>query len=69
MLERKVEVYQNGGWVMCHPSEIKRGDLYRMYEPNGEPVLDEDGIHQRIAQKDAYQNEDGIWTVQYYEDV
>ena len=69
MEERKVEVYKNGGWVACHISEIKRGDLYRMYKSNGDPIIDDDGIHQRIAQKDAYQNTDGIWTIDYYEDV
>lgn len=65
MVERKVEVYKNGGWVACHPSEVKQGDLFRMYEGNGKLMEDMDGISQRVASKDAYQNESGIWTIEF----
>lgn len=36
--ERKIEVYRDGSWVSTRIELIKRGDVFRMFEPNGQPV-------------------------------
>ena len=39
MIYRKVEVNRNKQWVQVPLSAVKKGDLFRMFEDTGEPVI------------------------------
>lgn len=36
---RRIEVLQGGDWIECRMSQIEQGDVFRMFESTGEPVL------------------------------
>jgi hypothetical protein len=65
--ERVAERYfvngEKQGWEKINFREIKKGDLFRLFEPTGESVISEFGEIEFLALKDAYVNEDGIWKV------
>jgi hypothetical protein len=65
--ERVAERYfvngEKQGWEKINFREIKKGDLFRLFEPTGEPVISEFGEIEFLAFKNAYINEDGIWKV------
>ena len=52
-------------WKQCRLKDIKKGDWFRMFEPDGTQVIDtRDGITVKwMAIKDAYLAEDGLWHV------
>jgi len=55
------------GWYGVHVSEIVTGQRFRMFETDGEPVRDDKGRTDSIAQSDAYlqASEKGhVWTVE-----
>jgi len=64
---RKVEV-QNPDftWSEVDGINVKAGDVFRMFEPDGTPVLDE-GTDVFIAQANAYMMS-GIAVIQYQYD-
>ena len=35
---RKVEVLREGAWETVRLAEVRRDDVFRMFEPDGEPV-------------------------------
>jgi hypothetical protein len=46
--------------------ELTRGDIFRMYEQNGEPVIDQKGRKEWIAAGKPYINKDGIPAIMIY---
>jgi len=60
---RTVEVKQNGEWTKTNMIDIKKGQTFRMFEPNGDPVEDDDGCTVWTTDSNAYMNELGIPTV------
>lgn len=46
--------------------ELTRGDIFRMYEQDGEPVIDQKGHKEWIAASKPYINKDGIPTIKVY---
>jgi 1,4-alpha-glucan branching enzyme len=64
--DRCAEIFVNGEWVVeKDPSKIKKGVTFRLFEPDGTSVkMDLDDAETFIASRDAYQNEDGIWTIE-----
>jgi hypothetical protein len=55
----------NNGWVKLDSMlEIKKGDIFKMYEENGDYVLI-NGEQFFIATADATVEEDGLYSVQY----
>lgn len=52
---RKVEVLQNSGeWVEVQSlGQIEKGDVFRVFESDGEPLLNEDGGAMFIALNEA----------------
>lgn len=50
-------------WIFCEPSEIKRNNCFRLWEPDGTIVYDDFGDFSWIAKEDAFKNKDGIWTI------
>jgi diphthamide synthase subunit DPH2 len=61
---RRVMIFVNDEWVVEKDlSKIKDGMAFRLFEPDGTPVknsLNNDDVF--IASRDAYRNEEGIWT-------
>lgn len=51
-------------WHDIEFKELKNGDIFRMFEPTGEPVLDKNGNWEFVANCDAYLNKNGIWTIE-----
>jgi hypothetical protein len=35
---RKVQILRNGEWIDSEFKEIKDGDVFRLFEPDGDPV-------------------------------
>ncbi|MFB5758995.1 hypothetical protein [Paenibacillus medicaginis] len=50
-------------WQTIEFRELKQGDAFRMFEPNGEPVVDMKGRCEFLAMGKPYLNEDGIWQI------
>jgi hypothetical protein len=50
-------------WHDIDFKDIKEGNIFRMFESTGEPVYDNKGETEFVADCDAYTNIDGIWTV------
>ena len=47
-------------------ASIKKGDVFKLFEPTGEEVIDKkNDISVFTASKDAYINSDGIWQFDY----
>lgn len=46
--------------------ELTIGDTFRMYEQNGEPVIDQKGRKEWIAASKPYINKDGIPAIVIY---
>ena len=72
---RKVEYFsdQEQSWIEIEPENVKEGMWFRMFEPDGTPVLRSDGgIFYGATEKrdsfralsNSYMNSEGIWTVQ-----
>jgi hypothetical protein len=60
---RRVEIKINGEWEPAKFEDIIEGDIFRLFEPTGEPVEDLDGNTVFTAMTDAFTNEDGIHAV------
>lgn len=62
---RRVEKFISGkGWKVINPETLKRGDLFRMFEPNGTIVINNKFHGTFIALSDSFINGDGNWAVQ-----
>lgn len=62
--QRRTEILKDGEWIQCRFRDLKSGDTFRLFEPTGEPVVLRKDKTDFIALSDAYQNEDGIWTIE-----
>lgn len=66
---RRIEVRRGDAWVETEMKEIRNGDVFRMFESNGDPVVGDgpilDGATEYIATEDAHQGcpmeDEGIW--------
>jgi hypothetical protein len=63
---RKVEKLIDNEWVKINFETLERGDAFRMFEPTGEEVIDDEGKKSWICGSDSYINDDGQWTVNIY---
>jgi len=64
--KRIIERKTKNGWVCIQMAELKKGDCFRIFEPNGELVTD---VPELIATQDAYcceKKDDGfeVWGVE-----
>lgn len=64
--ERFTQRKVNGLWEDIKFRELKDGDIFRLFEPDGTPVVDKD-IAVFTTTCDAFLNEDNIWTVNIIE--
>lgn len=53
---RVCEIHCKGKWIKVHIREVKKGMLFRLYEPTGVPVKDKKGNTVWRAKKDSYQS-------------
>jgi len=62
---RKVEKLDagSGDWKQISFFDLKNHDIFRIFEPNGQPVLSK-GHQTMIAYSDTYINTEGIPTIQ-----
>ena len=60
---RRVEKLEQGIWNEISFIDLKAKNIFRMYEPNGEPVEDINGEVEFTADCDAFENNDGIWEI------
>lgn len=60
---RTTVIYKNRKWVYMPFSGIKADNKFRLFEPTGEPVIDDFNNTEFTAACDAYLNQDGIWQV------
>jgi hypothetical protein len=77
MNKRKVEVYRGEFGTLTDPNvwkqvkfkNLKRGDVFRMFEPTGELVIASGHTKFFKAVSDPYKNTHGIWTIEVGEEV
>jgi len=65
---RITEVNREEEWKVVPLSEVKKGDRFRMFEPDGEPVKNVSGDVVFVAHEDSFlgphgPNETQVWTV------
>lgn len=63
MAQRSVEKFNDGIWSTCEFVELKTGDTFRMFEPNGEPVTNS-GKCNFVAKGEPYENENAILEIE-----
>ena len=59
--KRYTEVRFDDIWIRTKFNELMECDEFKLYEPDGAPV---NGGQIYIAESYAYQNQDGVWTVE-----
>jgi hypothetical protein len=57
---RKVEVLKNGKWQSIEFKDICKGDIFRLFESTGEPVIDNNGKTEFVAKSEPYITSDGV---------
>lgn len=62
---RKAQIWVRNEWRDVYPQSIKRDDVFRMFEPDGTPIVFPDGKTAQFALEDAHVNRDGVVTVAY----
>lgn len=61
---RTTEVFKNEKWNKIDFHNLKEFDVFRLFEPDGKPVIDCKGKYIFVATSDIYQNGD-IDTINY----
>lgn len=61
---RTVLVNRSGSWKEINFNELNKGDNFRLFEPNGDEVIDEKGGNIFYSTSEPYKNDDGIWTIE-----
>ena len=65
MDKRIVEVYSNGTWMQTQFEDLRKDDKFRLFESNGERVVDDKGRKEWIASSNAFIKM-GDWVVNIY---
>ena len=61
---RTVHIKRNNEWFSSHFSEIKQGDIFKMFETvAGNQFVDAKGRSEFVAFSDARINGSGVWAV------
>lgn len=68
---KKVEVFKDGEWIGIHFKDLKVGDKYRLFEPDGSRVVGTAdnapgfiGSSEWIITKGPYESEEGVLAVE-----
>jgi hypothetical protein len=66
-MNRKVEIKKDGEWIESSMKNVKEGDVFRMFESNGDPVVGKGGFETEfIAYGDSiryHESNEEVWTV------
>lgn len=57
---RKIEVLKNNKWQEINFEHLHKGDIFRMFESTGEPVVDNKGNRHFKAVSEPYMTPDGV---------
>ena len=60
---REVEILKDGKWIEIEFCELKKNDIFRMFEPTGEKVYNDNRETIFIASSDAFVGENGVLTI------
>lgn len=60
---RKVQKLNNGIWEDIEFQNLKLGDTFRLFESDGEPVINDKGESEFVTISDLYLV-DGIWAIE-----
>lgn len=61
--DRYVLVLNGLEWYKRAFTDLKKGDVFKLFESDGKPVKDEKGQEVLFALSDVYKNPDGIDTI------
>ena len=62
---RKVEVFKDNEWSAIQFVDLEVDDKFRMFEPDGTPVVGLGGVMEWVVTKGLYRRtEDEVWTVE-----
>lgn len=64
-MERKTYVLRRGIWEEIHFEHLHKGELFKLYESNGEEVRDQNGNTIFLTVSEPYLNEQGVWRIDY----
>ena len=65
--QRIVEIWTTEGWSEVAMANLKTGDRFRMFEPNGEQVVNrEDESTEWVVSRPAYVGDYGVYEVEIY---
>ncbi len=65
-MTRTVERYRDNNWEPVEFMELTSVDIFRIYEQDGKPVVDQKGRREWIAAGKPYINKYGIPTIRAY---
>jgi hypothetical protein len=60
---RRVQLFKSDNWVDCKLQDIKSGNIFRMFESDGDTVKDNKGYTKFLAVSDPSKNREGIWSI------
>ena len=61
---KSVYVFRNDVWVEAKFTDLKKGDIFRLFDPDGTPIVGSKKQKEFLATSEAYQRKsDGLWTV------
>lgn len=60
---RKVEILKDGEWIEIEFCELKKDDIFRMFESTGEEVYNDNGENIFVALSDIFAGENGFLTI------
>ena len=63
--QRKIEVEIDGTFQTVNFLQLKPGDKFKMFEPDGKEVRDVYGNTEFIATSEPYQNKRNEWQIDY----
>jgi hypothetical protein len=63
-MARACEVQVGGGWQVTAMAQLRPGDVFRLFEADGAPVTDADGVSRWRALAAAQVIEDGTPTIE-----
>lgn len=55
-------VLKNGVWEIS--TNIKKGEMFKLFEQDGTPVIDKEGNSQWVAAEDEYRDVNGVRIIQ-----
>nr|WP_231978241.1 hypothetical protein [Mycobacterium sp. E3298] len=68
-MNRKVERLVLADWKECQFQSLIRGDIFRLFEPDGDYVSDSYGNREFQAESDPFINENGHWEIEIEESI